>query len=63
MTERVDVLDTQYDVIPELYAAGVIADGCQEHTPCIEGTGGPFGFAMNSGRIAGENAARSGLGE
>jgi fumarate reductase flavoprotein subunit len=57
VNERMEVLDTKYDVIPGLYAAGVIADGWQGQTPCGEGAGGPLTFAMNSGRIAGESAA------
>ena len=57
VNEHMGVLNTSYDPIPGLFAAGVIVDGWQGQTPCGEGVGGPFGFAMNSGRIAGENAA------
>jgi fumarate reductase flavoprotein subunit len=52
-----EVLDTNGDVIPGFYAAGVIADGHQSDTYCSETAGAALGFAINSGRIAGENAA------
>jgi fumarate reductase flavoprotein subunit len=58
VNERLEALDKNLDTIPGLYAAGVIADGWQGQTPAVESTGGPFTFAFNSGRIAGENAAR-----
>lgn len=51
-----EVLDTNGDVIPGFYAAGVIADGHQSETYCSEMAGAALGFAINSGRIAGENA-------
>jgi fumarate reductase flavoprotein subunit len=50
VNEHMEALDTQYNVIPGLFVAGVIADG---GAGCVS----PFGFAMNSGRIAGESAA------
>jgi fumarate reductase flavoprotein subunit len=52
-----EVLDTNGDVIPGFYAAGVIADGHQSDTYCSELAGAALGFAFTSGRIAGENAA------
>jgi fumarate reductase flavoprotein subunit len=52
-----EVLDTSGDVIPGFYAAGVIADGHQSDTYCSDMAGAALGFAVNSGRIAGENAA------
>ena len=51
-----EVLDTNGNVIPGFYAAGVIADGHQSDTYCSEMAGAALGFAINSGRIAGENA-------
>jgi fumarate reductase flavoprotein subunit len=63
VNERMEVLDTQYDVIPGLYSAGVIADGWHGQTTFSEGVSSPFSFAMNSGRIAGESAAEFVLGK
>jgi fumarate reductase flavoprotein subunit len=51
-----EVLDKEGEVIPGFYAAGVIADGHQSETYCSEMAGAALGFAVNSGRIAGENA-------
>ena len=52
-----EVLDTQGEVIPGVYVAGVLADGCQGQTYCMDVGGSAMGFAVNSGRIAGESAA------
>jgi fumarate reductase flavoprotein subunit len=52
-----EVLDKEGEVIPGFYAAGVIADGHQSETYCSALAGSALGFAINSGRIAGENAA------
>jgi fumarate reductase flavoprotein subunit len=57
VNERMEVLDAFGKVMPGLYAAGVIADGFQPDTYCSELCGSAFGFALNSGRIAGESAA------
>jgi fumarate reductase flavoprotein subunit len=57
INERMEVLDTQGNVMPGLYAVGNIADGWQGQTYCSECCGTAFGFAVNSGRISGENAA------
>jgi hypothetical protein len=54
-----EVLDTRGDVIPGAYVAGVLVDGFTPETNCVS----PMGFAVNSGRIAGENAARYALGK
>jgi fumarate reductase flavoprotein subunit len=58
VNERMEVLDTQGNVIPGLYVAGAIADGWQGLTYCAKCGGSCAGFAINSGRIAGENAAK-----
>ena len=58
VTEKMEVLDKEGNVIPGLYAAGVIADGHQGQTYCYAIGGCAAGFAVNSGRIAGENAAK-----
>jgi len=58
VNERMEVLDKDYHVIPGLYAMGDIADGWSAQTYCGECCGTSFGFAINSGRIAGESAAK-----
>jgi fumarate reductase flavoprotein subunit len=55
VNEHMEVLDTQGNIIPGAYVAGVIADGWNGQNSCYIG---PMGFAINSGRIAGENAAK-----
>jgi fumarate reductase flavoprotein subunit len=55
--ENMAVLDRKGNIIPGVYAAGVIADGHQGQTYCYEVGGCSVGFAVNSGRIAGESAA------
>jgi fumarate reductase flavoprotein subunit len=57
INENMEVLDQQHEIIPGLYAVGNIADGWESQTYCAECCGSVFGFAVNSGRIAGENAA------
>ncbi|MFH1652380.1 MAG: FAD-binding protein, partial [Chloroflexota bacterium] len=57
INRRMEVLDNRSNPIPGLYAAGVDAGGWESDTYCTTLSGGAFGFAINSGRIAGENAA------
>ncbi|OGP56173.1 MAG: hypothetical protein A2Y65_06400, partial [Deltaproteobacteria bacterium RBG_13_52_11] len=57
INEHMEVLDKQDNPIPGLYAAGVVAGGWQADTYCDILSGAASGFAYNSGRIAGENAA------
>ena len=55
---KTEVMTDNYSVIPGLYAAGT--DACNiygESYPFIL-AGNTMGFCLNSGRIAGENAAR-----
>jgi fumarate reductase flavoprotein subunit len=59
INERMEVLDNQNDPIPGLYAAGVITSGWESDTYCSDLSASAFGFAINSGRIAGENAIQS----
>jgi len=59
INERMEVLDNQNDPIPGLYAAGVITSGWESDTYCSYLSASAFGFAINSGRIAGENAIHS----
>jgi len=57
VNERMEVLDTRNMPIPGLYACGTIADGWMGPIYCTECSGTSLGFTINSGRIAGENAA------
>ena len=58
INHRMEVLDKEDMPIPGLYAAGVVAGGWQHDTYCDTLSGAMTGFAFNSGRIAGENAAK-----
>jgi fumarate reductase flavoprotein subunit len=58
VNEHMEVLDKQENPIPGLYAAGVDTGGWVTETYCVALTGSAFGFAVNSGRIAGERAAK-----
>jgi fumarate reductase flavoprotein subunit len=51
-----EVLDKQGEPISGLYAAGIDTGGWVGDTYCMRTTGTTFAFAINSGRIAGENA-------
>jgi len=58
-TASTEVLNTSSEVIPGLYAAG--NDLGRLHPADVydaETSGGTFGFAVNSGRIAGENVLK-----
>jgi fumarate reductase flavoprotein subunit len=59
INERMQVLDTQNKAINGLYAAGVVTSGWESETYCSVLSASAFGFAINSGRIAAENAMRS----
>lgn len=54
---KMEVLDKEGDPIPGLYAVGADTGGWESDTYCALLTGSAFGFAMNSGRIAAENAS------
>jgi fumarate reductase flavoprotein subunit len=58
INERMEVIDNRNKPIPGLYAAGIDAGGWEGDTYCARLAGTTFGFAINSGRIAGENAVR-----
>jgi fumarate reductase flavoprotein subunit len=49
------VIDTGDEPIPGLYAAGVTTGGWEAETYDYKLTGHLVGFAINSGRIAGES--------
>lgn len=58
INHHMEVINTQGRPIPGLYAAGVDTGGWQGDTYTGRDlAGSAFGFALNSGRIAGENAA------
>lgn len=53
---KTQVVDESFGVIPGLYAVGNAAGGLYGESYEVITTGGSLGFAVNSGRIAGENA-------
>jgi fumarate reductase flavoprotein subunit len=58
INHQMEVVNDQGKSISGLYAAGVDAGGWTGDNYCGKLPGTTFGFALNSGRIAGENAAR-----
>lgn len=58
INHNMEALNNEDIPIPGLYAAGVETGGTDSDTYNYVLTGHSFGFAVNSGRIAGENAAR-----
>lgn len=58
INERTNVLNTDDEVIPGLYAAGDVANEAMSYNTALTHVlrGGPMSFALNTGRIAGENA-------
>jgi fumarate reductase flavoprotein subunit len=57
INENMEVVNTDDDPIPGLFAAGSTTGCWESENYCYELTGHLLGFALNSGRIAGENAA------
>ncbi len=57
INHRMEVLDKEHNPIPGLYAAGADTGGWESDTYCAVLSGSALGFALNSGRIAAENAA------
>lgn len=56
INHKTEVINDNWEVIPGLYAGGMDAGGLYGDTYAIVNTGGSLGFAINSGRIAGETA-------
>lgn len=56
INQHMEVLNNQDDPIQGLFAGGDAVGGWEADTYCILLPGSAFGFALNSGRIAGENA-------
>jgi len=52
INERMEVLDSEDEPIPGLYAAGSTTGCWESESYCYELTGHLLGFALNSGRIA-----------
>ena len=59
INHHMEVINTQDKPIPGLYAVGVDTGGWESETYCAILAGSTFGFALNSGRIAAENAVKS----
>jgi fumarate reductase flavoprotein subunit len=57
INHRFEVLDKNQEVIPGLYAAGVDANNLYKDSYEFYLCAGTMGFAVNSGRMAGENGA------
>ena len=58
INHHMEVLDQADNPIPGLYAGGDTTGGWQTETYNVNLSGSGLGFALNSGRIAGENAAQ-----
>lgn len=58
INHRTEVLNKKLEVIPGLYAVGNDAGGMYGDSYDVVMAGGTFGFAVNSGRIAGKNALK-----
>ena len=56
INEKMEVIDTEDNPIPGLYAAGVTTGGWEGETYDYNLTGHLVGFSINGGRIAGESA-------
>lgn len=62
VNEYFEALDKDYMPLGNLYMAGVDFGGADADVYNVEMSGHGFGFALNSGRMAGEHAARAILG-
>ena len=58
INEKMEILDKEDNPIPGLYAAGSTTGCWESEAYCYRLTGHLVGFAMNSGRIAAENAVQ-----
>lgn len=62
INQHMEVLDRHDEPIRGLYAAGSDTGGWEGDTYCFDLSGSTFAFAISSGRITGENAAKFVLG-
>jgi fumarate reductase flavoprotein subunit len=58
VNEKMEALTENNGPLPGLFAAGVTTGGWESESYCSDLNGSAFGYAINSGRIAGESAAR-----
>ncbi len=58
INHRAEVIDKEMNAVPGLFAAGCVAGGMMGDTYPLDTSGGSLGFAVNYGRIAGENALK-----
>jgi fumarate reductase flavoprotein subunit len=60
INERAEVINKEFNAIPGLYAAGDVANDAHTHDYSLVYRlwGSTLSFAVNTGRLAGENAAR-----
>lgn len=58
INHQMEVVDSRDNPVKGLYAAGVETGGTESETYNVGYPGHSFGFTVNSGRIAGENAAQ-----
>jgi fumarate reductase flavoprotein subunit len=58
INELMQALTVKDEPVTGLFAAGVTTSGWEAEYYCSDLSGSAFGYAINSGRIAGENAAR-----
>lgn len=58
INEKMEVLDMQDEAMLGFYAGGSTSGNWESENYCYELTGHLLGFAVNSGRIAGENAVK-----
>jgi fumarate reductase flavoprotein subunit len=56
INQKTEAMNEKHEIIPGLFAVGNCAGGMYGWDYDIFSTGGALGFAVNSGRIAGENA-------
>ncbi len=59
VNERFEALNDKLEAVPNLYVAGVDFGGADADIYNVSMSGHGFGFAVNSGRMAGENSAKS----
>lgn len=59
VNEHFEALNDSFETIPNLYVAGVDFGGVDADVYNVSMSGHGFGFAVNSGRMAGENSAKS----
>jgi fumarate reductase flavoprotein subunit len=58
INEQMEALNAEDNPIPGLFAAGSTTGCWETESYCYRLTGHLVGFALNSGRIAGENAVK-----